>query len=314
VSVASGATGTRRRRDTPRSTAWRRRRQTLVLALFMVPALALLTVFVIVPSVWAIYISLTDQALTGASALSPHFVGFDNYRRLFADSDFYHSLWISLEFIFLSSIVGQFVFGLVAALLINRPQTRAKAMFSGSMLLPLAVPETVAAYLWASMLAPGALGTVNRLTESAGFGHYNWLQDFPLSAIIVVNIWRGIAFAMIIFMAALEQVPREVVEAASVDGANARQRLFHITLPMIRYSILLYMLLTTVTTFGVFGLVFVLTQGGPNQATELLTIYMYHKSFGGSFELGYGSAVGVVTLFVSLLFGLFYVRVLRSKV
>ena len=285
-----------------------------MMALFTVPALALLGVFVIVPSVWAIYISLTDQALAGATALNPHFVGLDNYRQLFADSDFYHSLVVSLEFVFISAVAGQFVFGLLAALLINRPQTRAKAVFSGSMLLPLAVPETVAAYLWASMLAPGGLGTVNRLTEFLGRGDHNWLQDFPLSAIILVNIWRGVAFAMIIFLAALEQVPREVLEAASIDGANARQRLFHVTLPMIRYAILLYMLLTTVTTFGVFGLVFVLTQGGPDQATELLTIYMYHKSFAGSFQLGYGAAVGVITLVVSLLLGVIYVRVLRPEV
>jgi multiple sugar transport system permease protein len=285
-----------------------------MLVLFLVPALLLLTVFVIVPSAWAIYISLTNQSLAGTAVLHPQFVGLDNYRHLFADAGFYNSLLVSLEFVFLSAIVGQFVFGLLAALLINRPRTRAKALFSGSMLLPLAIPETVASYAWASMLAPGSLGTVNRFTALLGLGEHTWLFDFPLASIIVINTWRGIAFAMIIFLAALEQIPRELFDAASIDGANTLHRLFYITLPMMRYAILLYMLLTTVTTFSIFGLVYVLTQGGPGQSTELLPIYMYHQSFSGSFELGYGCAVGVVTLCVSLLLGMIYVRVLRAEV
>jgi multiple sugar transport system permease protein len=163
------------------------------------------------------------------------------------------------------------------------------------------------------MLAPGSLGTVNRVTESVGLGQHNWLQDFPLSSVIMINIWRGIAFAMIIFMAALEQLPREVLEAASIDGAGIRQRLFYITLPMMRYAILLYMLLTTIATFGIFGLVYVLTQGGPDGATEILGIYIYHQSF-QFFQLGYGCAAGVVTLFVALLLGTLYIRVLRPEV
>ena len=292
--------------------SWRKRGETAALVLFMLPALVLLAVFVLVPSGWAIVISLTNQALAGDTALHPQFVGLENYQHLFGDSGFYNSLIVSLEFVILSAVVGQFVFGLLAALLINRRRTRFKSVFAGSMLLPLAVPETIASYAWASMLAPGSLGTVNRLTGLLGFGAHNWLFELPLASIIVVNIWRGIAFAMIVFMAALEQVPREVLDAAEVDGANAIQRLFRVTLPMIRYAILLYMLLTTVTTFGIFGLVFVLTQGGPGQATELLTIYMYHQSFSGSYELGYGCAVGVVTLFVSLVLGTMYMPVLRA--
>jgi multiple sugar transport system permease protein len=313
VTAVSGA-AEGRLRDPGRRSAWRSRGQTLVLVLFLVPAFVLLTVFVLVPSGWAIYISLTNQSLAGTAVLHPQFVGLDNYRHLFTDTGFYNSLLVSLEFVFFSALVGQFVFGLLAALLINRPRTRVKALFSGSMLLPLAIPETVASYAWASMLAPGSLGTANRFTALLGLGGHNWLFDFPLASVIVINTWRGIAFAMIIFLAALEQVPREVLEAASIDGANAAQRLFRVTLPMIRYAILLYMLLTTVTTFSIFGLVYVLTQGGPGQSTELLPIFAYNQSFSGSLELGYGCAVGVVTLCVSLLLGMIYMRVLRSEV
>lgn len=292
--------------------AYRKRLESIVLVLFMLPALALLAVFVLVPSGWAIYISLTDQALAGTSALHPSFVGLANYQKLLSDSGFWNSLKISLEYVILSAVVGQFVFGMLAALLINRRKTRLKPLFSSAMLLPLAIPETIAAYAWSAMLYSGSLGTVNRITGWFGVAPHTWLFEFPLASIIIINIWRGIAFAMIVFMAALEQIPRDVIDASAVDGANAVQRLFHVTLPMIRYAILLYMLLTTVTTFGVFGMVFVLTQGGPNYSTELLTIYMYHQSFSGSYELGYGCAVGVVTLFVSLALGLIYLRVLRT--
>jgi len=293
--------------------SWRKRGETAALVLFTLPALILLLIFVLVPSGWAIVISMTNQALAGDTALHPQFVGLENYQHLFADSGFYNSLIVSLEFVILSAVVGQFVFGLLAAILINRPQTRFKSVFAGSMLLPLAVPETIAAYAWASMLAPGSLGTVNRLTGLFGFGAQAWLFQLPLLSIIIVNIWRGIAFAMIVFMAALEQVPREVLDASAVDGANAVQRLFRVTLPMIRYAILMYMLLTTVTSFGIFGLVYVLTQGGPGQSTELLTLYMYHQSFSGSYELGYGCAVGVITLLVSLVLGTIYMKVLRTE-
>jgi multiple sugar transport system permease protein len=259
-----------------------------------------------------VYLSFTDRALTGAQARHPSFIGLDNYTSLFQDSSFYQSLWLTLIFVLLSAIVGQFVLGLLAAVLLNRKGLHGDALFSAAILMPLVVPETIAAYAWGSMLASGSYGFANRLIGLIGVPPVDWLQQQPMTAIIIMNIWRGIAFAMIIFLAALQGIQPEILEAASIDGAGPFGRFLHVTLPLLRYAILLYMLLTTIYTFGIFGLVYILTAGGPGTSTQILGIYVYQTSF-RFFELGYGSAAAVVTLLIALALGLFYVRVLQPE-
>jgi multiple sugar transport system permease protein len=289
-----------------------RKAERLILLLFLAPSLALLAIFTFLPALWAIAISLTNMALVGPEAIHPRMVGAANYAKLLSDHDFYRSLAISFQFVFFSAIVGQFVLGLLSALLLNRPGLRGASLLSAAILLPLAVPETVASMSWASMLAPGEFGTVNRILIALGGNAVNWLQIYPMQSIVLINIWRGIAFAMITFLAALQSVPTEVLEAAEVDGASPWQRLIYITLPLIRYVILLFMLLTTITTMAIFGFIYFLTRGGPAGATTLISIYIYERSF-RFFELGYGSSVAVVVLVITLAIGLIYVRSLRVK-
>jgi multiple sugar transport system permease protein len=288
------------------------RRERIILLTFLIPTLLLLVVFLGIPALWAVYLSFTDRALSGEQARHFNFVGLDNYVSLFQDPTFYQSLWLTLVFVFLSAIVGQFVLGLLAALLLNRKGLRGDALFSAAILMPLVVPETIAAYAWGSMLAPGAYGTANKVIGLVGIPAVDWLQQQPMAAIIIMNIWRGIAFAMIIFLAALQGIQPEILEAAAIDGAGAWRRLLYVTLPLLRYAILLYMLLTTIFTFGIFGLVYVLTAGGPGTATQILGIYIYQTSF-RFFQLGYGSAAAVVTLLIALALGLFYVRALQVE-
>ena len=182
------------------------RSERVILILFLVPALALLTLFMLGPAFYAIYLSFTNKALSGLGALHTEFVGFKNYQRLFGDSDFRDAVWTSLQFVFFSAIVGQFVLGFGAALLLTQRQVHFKGFFSGAILLPLVVPETVAGYTWTSMLAPDQYGSANRVLGLVGVPAVNWLQDHALQTVIVVNIWRGIAFAMILFSAALENI------------------------------------------------------------------------------------------------------------
>lgn len=285
----------------------------LLIAGFLAPSLLLFAIFVVAPVFWAIELSLTNQTLIGPEALAPRFIGLANYGRLLADDDFYVSFLRSGAFVFFSAIVGQFVLGLLAALLLARPLLRGKGLFGAATLLPLVVPETVASLAWASVLAPAEFGTLNRMIGWAGFAPIGWLQAYPMQSIIAINIWRGIAFAMILFQAALEGIPREVTEAARVDGASAWQELRLITLPLIRGAIVLYMLLTTITTFGVFGLIYFLTRGGPGGATTVTSIYIYQRAF-NFFEIGLGSAASVVMLAVVLVIGLVYVRLLRAEI
>ena len=215
-----------------------------------------------------------------------------NYVRLFNDDGFWNSLVVTFWFVLGSAVIGQFVLGLVSAVLLRRP-LRFRRLINAMILLPNAVPEVVAGFIWISMLAGGDHATLSRILGLVGIAPQPWLQDFPLAMIIIVNTWRGIATAMILLTAGLSAVPDEVYEAARMDGATPQQIFMRITLPLIMPTIFLYMLVSTVTTISIFGLVYALTRGGPGNATEIVGIYIYNQSF-TAFQLGYGSAVAVV--------------------
>jgi multiple sugar transport system permease protein len=129
----------------------------------------------------------------------------------------------------------------------------------------------------------------------------------------VVNIWRGIPFAMVLFAAAIESIPRTVLEASLIDGASAWQQFRRVVVPILRPQILTFLMLTTITTFGIFGLVFFLTRGGPGNVTEIIGIYIFQQAF-QFFQIGLGSAAGVLLLLVLLVLGAYYVWLMREQV
>lgn len=282
------------------------------LLLILSPSLLLLIAFVIYPAVYSVYLSFTNEALTGAAALNPRFVGLRNYSRLLHDAKFWNSLLVTFFFVVGSAIIGQFVLGLISAILLRR-NLAFKQLFSSIILLPNAAPEVVAGFMWISMLAGGENATLSRIVMFFGMTPTDWLQTFPLTMIIVVNTWRGIATAMILLTAGLSTIPQEVFEAARMDGANPSQIFRRITLPLMMPTILLYMLISAVSTIAVFGLVYALTRGGPGGATEVISIYIYNQSF-TAFQLGYGAAVAVVALVISLVLGIAYVRAMKVQV
>jgi multiple sugar transport system permease protein len=291
-------------------------RDTLTLVGFLTPALALLGVFTIWPAVWAIYQSFTNKALTGFEARSPHFVGLQNYTRLLGDPDFHSSMLRTFAFVLLSALVGQTIFAFaIAYLMADRPRWRLgfTPLFAAVFLLPLAVPEAVAALLWASTANGTQEGLLNRGLGLVGLGPVEWLQAHAFETVTVVNIWRGIPFAMVLFAAAIESIPRTTLEAGLIDGASAWQQLRRVVLPILRPQILTFLMLTTITTFGIFGLVFFLTRGGPGNATEIIGIYIYQRAF-QFFEIGLGSAAGVLLLVVLRVLGAYYVWLMREQV
>lgn len=282
------------------------------LKLILLPSVLLLGAFIIYPAFYSIYLSLTNDALVGPAALHPRFIGSRNYQRLFADAGFWHSLAVTFGFVVGSAVIGQFVLGLVSAVLLRR-QLRFKLLFNAIILLPNAVPEVVAGFMWVSMLAGGEHAVVSRMLAWLGVPPQEFLTTFPLTTIVVVNTWRGIGFATILLTSGLSAISEEIYEAARMDGANARQSFWRITLPLLRPTIFLYMLVSTVTTISIFGFIYALTRGGPGEATEIIGIYIYDQSFSG-YQLGFGAAVAVVTLVLSLGIGIFYVRALKVQV
>jgi multiple sugar transport system permease protein len=291
-------------------------RDALTLIGFLSPALALLGVFTIWPAVWAVYQSFTNKALTGFEARTPRFVGLQNYARLLGDPGFHSSMLRTFAFVLLSAVVGQTIFAfLIAYLMADRPRWRLglTPLFAAVFLLPLAVPEAVAALLWASMANGTQEGFVNRGLGLVGVGPVEWLQQHAFETVTVVNIWRGIPFAMVLFAAAIESIPRTILEAGLIDGASPWQQLRRVVLPILRPQILTFLMLTTITTFGIFGLVFFLTRGGPGNATEIIGIYIYQRAF-AFFQIGLGSAAGVLLLLVLLVLGAYYVWLMREQV
>lgn len=289
----------------------RRRLGELSLLVFMAPALILVVAFVVVPAAWAILISFTNQSLLGPNARNFSFIGLENYVKLFSDSSFWNSLGISVVFVFGSAFLGQFVIGFTLALVLKHAGLLGRGLVGGSVLLAWVIPEIVAVYIWASVLNYQS-GSANQILLALGMERHRWLIDTPLLAIIIVNIWRGTAFTMLLFSAALEAIPDSLYDAAAVDGGSWWQQFRHITLPLIRYTILLDFILITMGTFSVFGVVFAMTGGGPLGRSEVIGVYIYRNAFEYR-EIGYGAAASVVMLVINLTLALVYLRFTRVE-
>jgi multiple sugar transport system permease protein len=270
-----------------------------------VPALLLLGVFFAGPLLWSVYSAFTDVALTGSASVD--FVGLDNFTTMWHDAQFWNSLWLTLIFVVGSAVIGQNTLGLLIALLMKGRGKATRALVSGLVIAAWTVPETVAGFCWYSFLHRE--GTLNGILGWFGISQ-NWLYTTPMLAVILANVWRGTAFSMLVYQAALNDVPPELHEAAAVDGASAWQRLRSITLPLIRRSIVTNLMLITLQTLAAFGLIYVMTKGGPGNKSSTTPIYMYQESF-QFYKLGYGTAMALVLLVIGAIFSLIYVRLIK---
>ena len=286
-------------------------RRSATRALPLLPAVVLLGVFLLGPVIWSFYGSLTDASLTGSAAQGASFVGFDNYLELFSDPDFPKSVLLTLVFLVASAIVGQNVLGLALALLMRSAHRVVRALVGTFVVTAWVLPEIVASF--AAYAFFNDTGTLNSMLGLIGIDGPNWLFNLPMVSVILANIWRGTAFSMLVYSAALHDVPQEITESAEVDGARGWQRLVFITLPMIRRSITTNLMLTTLQTLSVFTLIFVMTGGGPGTESSTLPILAYQEAFQFS-QLGFGTAIATILLVVGALFSFVYIRALRPEV
>ena len=209
------------------------------------------------------------------------------------------------------SVILQFIIAFAAALLVREAlQGRAWAWLRAVYVLPWATPIIVGAMSWRSMYQP-QLGLINDLLGNIGLGSlkHAWLSDphTALAAVMATNVWRGFPFIMVMLLSGMAAIPEEVYEAAKVDGARAGQRIFWITLPLLRPIILLSTLMSLIWTFNNFGLIYVMTQGGPNGASDILTTFVYKNAF-QDFNFGYASALSVFLFVIVAVGSLLYVR------
>ncbi|MCC9205070.1 sugar ABC transporter permease [Arthrobacter sp. zg-Y769] len=276
----------------------------------LLPAVVLLLVFLGGPILWAFYGSFTDAGLTGASARNPEWIGLDNYRTLLTDPQFPHSLWLTFLFVLGSAVIGQNCLGLALALVMQRANRVVAAVAGTCVVAAWVLPEIVAAFIaYAFFFRDGML---NQLTGLAGLPVVDWLYEYPMLALVFANIWRGTAFSMMNYQAALNDVPPEITESATIDGAGGMQRLRFITLPMIKSSIATNLMLITLLTLGTFTLIYVVTGGGPLNASTTLPIMAYEQAFQYG-DIGYGTAIAVVMLLIGAVFSIAYIRMLRER-
>ncbi|ANS68048.1 ABC transporter permease protein [Streptomyces lincolnensis] len=284
-------------------------RRSFVRALPVSPALVVLLLFLAGPIVYCVWIAFTDLRLTGQAESS--FVGLENFRTAFGDEEFLNAVWLTLVFTVLSSLIGQNTLGLALAALMRRASKPVRTLTGGIVITAWVLPEVVAGFLLYAFFRRE--GTLNAILDWLHLPSQNWLFTLPILAVSFANVWRGTAFSMLVYSAALAEIPQEITEAAEVDGAGGWRRMWHITLPMIRRSIGTNLMLNTLQTLSVFGLIWVMTRGGPGDKSQTLPLFMYEQAFQNSL-IGYGTAVALLLLLVGSLFSLVYIRLLRTEV
>jgi len=284
-------------------------RRALTRALPLSPAVVLLVLFLAGPIAYCAYIAFTDLQLTGQAESS--FIGFDNFKAAFKDDAFLNAVWLTLVFTVLSSLIGQNTLGLTLAVLMQRASKPVRTVTGGIVIAAWVLPEVVAGFLLYAFFRRE--GTLNAVLDWLHLPSQNWLFTLPILAVSFANVWRGTAFSMLVYSAALNEIPKEITEAAEVDGAGGWRRMWHITLPMIRRSIGTNLMLNTLQTLSVFGLIWVMTRGGPGNRSQTLPLFMYEQAFQKSM-IGYGTAVALLLLVVGSLFSLVYMRLLRTEV
>jgi multiple sugar transport system permease protein len=294
----------------PRAQSHRRRRRQLgIAALMAAPFIVLLGGLLGWPVIWTILLSFTNTQLTGPTALHPQYIGFGNFTTLFTTSDFFGSLVHSLVYLVGSAYLGQVVLGFALALLLRKCSRRIQAIVGGIIVMSWIVPEIIAAFMWYALL--GNNGVIQQFLHLLGVKYSTLLVSNPMLALDLANSWRGVAFSMMLFTAALATIPGEMVEAAQLDGASALKRVLYVLVPYIKGSILVDVVLVTLATLNDFTLIYALTGGGPGNASQVLSTYMYQTGF-TEYRIAFGTAVSVVILLVGVILSVFYVRALRN--
>jgi multiple sugar transport system permease protein len=292
----------------------RRLRQTLTAAPFVLPGLVLVLLFVVWPLIRGLQMSLYDWNLPVPSR--SEFVGLDNFIRAFTADPIF---WVATRNTFLYAIVTvpiQIVLGLAAAILLNG-QLRGKTIFRALFYLPVVTSWLVVSYVFAFLFSDGA-GPVNFflvdilgiLPEPVSWLHETWSAQVP---IMLLGVWKGVGWNMVIFLAALQAIPHELTEAGVLDGANAWQRFRLITLPLLRPTFQFVSVVLVIGAFNVFISVYLLTGGGPERSTEVLLSYMYNQAF-TNLDFGYGIAIGLILGATVMVFGFLQRRITKGSV
>lgn len=266
-----------------------------IIALYVLPALLVIMAVVYIPIILTAYYGLNEWNGIGAMT----FIGLDNYQALLSDGKFWDSAWHSL-LLAVFSAASLMIYLAVAMVLASK--IKGANLFRKIYLIPMLLSSVAIAQLWLRIYHP-TNGIVNSFLESIGIANPPaWLAEpsLVLFALFIPILWQYAGFYILIYYAALKNIPASLVEAAKIDGATSFQIAFRIKLPLIMEVIKVTIVLAVVGSLKYFDLIFVMTDGGPNGASEVMASYMYHTAF-RAYDFGYGSAIGFFLLVICLI-------------
>ncbi|WP_322906254.1 sugar ABC transporter permease [Paenibacillus campi] len=269
---------------------------------FMAPGLLIVAVFVLWPILYGIPLSLTDYSVIGET----HYVGFKNYVTAVHDRSFLISLWNSLVYVLIVPCIQ--IISILMAILVNTRLPLIKA-FRAAYYVPVVTSMVAVALMWSWLFSSN--GVVNYVLMQLGIIHeqIGWLStsSTALYALMFITLWKGLGYYMVLYLAGLQSIPSELYEAAMIDGASRWQTVLRITIPLLRPHILFCTLISLMGAIRVFDEMFVLTKGGPGNATLTSSLYIYQKGL-EQFNFGYASALGLI---VSVIVGALSIVVFR---
>ncbi len=275
-----------------------------LLLVLLAPASLLLVALVAFPTIYLFWLSLSDWDM---AAGAPQFVGIKNFRQLALEDTFFWATVGRSALFVVFGVVAELILGLVLALLLNKSM-RGIGLIRMLLTTPMAMTPIVTGMIWLILLNPN-YGLINYLMNLVGLASVEWTSNpnTALAALIGVDVWQWTPFMFLILSAGLLSIPLEVGEAAKMDGANAWLEFWYVTLPLLRRIMLVAVLIRAVDIWKVFDTIFALTKGGPGTATQTLNFYAYTVSFQW-FRLGYGAALMVVGIAVTLIFADLFLR------
>jgi len=283
------------------------RRQTRLAWLLLLPALAVVAFVALYPLGKTIYQSFTDQEFLSVEPTK--WVGLANYKDLWHDPDFRHSVWVTVKFT-LITVAFEFVLGLIIALVVNS-SFKGRGAMRAVMLVPWAIPTVVAAQMWKWML-DDTFGVVNGLGQKAHVvsksNPPSWLTEHPLASVAAVDIWKTTPFVALLLLAGLQVIPGDLYEAAAVDGANRLQQFWRITMPLLLPAILVTLIFRTLDALRVFDVFYVFF--GNRADTQSMAVYGQSTIVGDGL-VGYGAAISVAIFLIISIFVIIYVALAR---
>lgn len=278
--------------------------------LFLIPAMVLFLLFVAYPVLNTLKTSLYSLRIQTLSQ-GGKFVGFQNFIKLAQDKTMLTSLVFTVGFTVVSVIL-ETVLGMACALIMNRT-FKGQGFVRAMILIPWCIPTIVSGLMWSYMFSE-SFGVINQALKAIGLSPVMWVTGAKgaFSSMIIADVWKTSPYMSLLLLSGLKTVPGDIYEAASIDGAGKIQQFFFITLPVIKPVVLVSVMFRTIQSFRIYDLVKVLTDGGPNNVTQSLTMYKMKQYFTFG-DLGYGAALAVLTFAVSLMIAMFFYDGMKSK-